>query len=126
MSLDVYLYAESEPEAQVCGECGRPLDDDADEGPLFEANITHNLNKMAQEAGIYYELWRPDEIGAIHAGDIIKPLEAGLDKLKSNPPRFEAFKPPNGWGSYKHFVPWVEAYLEACKENPRAFIRASR
>lgn len=29
----------------------------------YHANITHNLGKMAEAAGIYHALWRPDEIG---------------------------------------------------------------
>ena len=29
---------------------------------VFSANITHNLGKMADEAGIYKALWRPDEV----------------------------------------------------------------
>ena len=29
---------------------------------VYSANITHNLNTMADEAGIYKHLWRPDEI----------------------------------------------------------------
>lgn len=43
---------------------------------LYEANITHNLNKMAAEAGIYECLWRPDEHGITHARQIIDPDEA--------------------------------------------------
>jgi hypothetical protein len=31
---------------------------------VFDANITHNLNKMADAAGIYEACWRPEEIGA--------------------------------------------------------------
>lgn len=27
---------------------------------IFSANITHNLNAMAEAAGIYKHLWRPE------------------------------------------------------------------
>lgn len=114
MSLDVYLTGEA------CGHCGRG---DAD---LFSANITHNLNRMAEAAGIYEALWRPDESGMAKAADIIAPLRAGLALLKSDPPRFEAFNASNGWGLYEHFVPWVEQCLAACEANPGATIRVSR
>ena len=34
---------------------------------VFEANITHNLTKMAANAGVYYACWHPEEINATHA-----------------------------------------------------------
>ena len=57
---------------------------------------------------------------------LIEPLTKGLALLKSDPERFEAFNSPNGWGMYKHFVPFVERYLEACKEHPDADVGVSR
>ena len=44
---------------------------------IYWANITHNLNKMAGEAGIYEALWRPEEIGVKVAADLIPILEKG-------------------------------------------------
>src|SRR5882757_838227 len=73
---------------------------------VFEANITHSLNDMAGEAGIYECLWRPDEIGITKAAELIDPLRAGIALMKSDPPRFEKHNPTNGWGSYEVFVPW--------------------
>ena len=107
MSLDVYL------------EAVRPAE-------VYSGNITHNLGRMAAEAGIYQALWRPEEIGITKAEQLVEPLSAGLALLKSDPPRFEAFNSPNGWGLYKHFVPFVEQYLEACKANPDATVRVWR
>lgn len=93
---------------------------------VFSQNITHNLNKMAEEAGIYMHLWRPDELGLEKAGELIEPLSAGLNLLKSDPARFQAFNSPNGWGMYEHFVPFVEECLNACINYPDADIRISR
>ena len=93
---------------------------------VFETNITHNLGEMADAAGIYKACWRPEEIGARHAKDIIPMLEAGLAELKSKPDYYRQFDSPNGWGLYEDFVLWVEEYLEACKENPDAEIEVSR
>lgn len=107
MSLDVYL------------EVVRPV-------TVYDANITHNLNKMAEAAGIYKHLWRPDEIGVTKACELIEPLTAGLAKLKADPAHFEQFNAPNGWGMYRHFVQFVEEYLAACVENPDADVRVSR
>lgn len=96
------------------------------DGRVFSANITHNLNRMASEAGIYDCLWRPDEIGITKARELIDPLEKGLALLRSDPARFEAFNPSNGWGSYKGFVPWVERYLQACVLFPDAKVSVWR
>ncbi len=93
---------------------------------VFERNITHNLGCMASNAGIYNALWRPDESKFIKAKDIIGILEKGLKLLKDNPKKFEKYNSSNGWGLYKHFVPFVEAVLEACKEYPSALIEVSR
>lgn len=107
MSLDVYLLKM------------RPA-------TIYEANITHNLGKMAVAAGIYGHLWRPDENGITKAGQLIEPLRAGLALLESDPDRFEKFNSPNGWGMYAHFVPFVEKYLRACEDEPDADVRVSR
>lgn len=112
MSLDVYL-------TDTGYRTGKEIN-------VYWANITHNSNIMAKEAGIYKALWRPEEIDAKIANDIVPLLEEGLEKMKSDPEYYKQFNSPNGWGMYKHFVPFVEEYLEACKEYPRAIIRISR
>ena len=118
MSLDVYLTNKENP----CPTCGRGSNEEC----VYESNITHNLGRMAEEAGIYMHLWRPEEIGVTTAGQLIEPLRAGVALLKSDPPRFEKHNAKNGWGLYEHFVPWVEKYLRACEENPNATVTASR
>lgn len=115
MSLDVYL--------KTAPDLGG---DEPVEVTLFEANVTHNLGMMAAEAGVYKAIWRPEEIGARSAGDLIERLTIGLALLKSDPKRFAAHNPPNGWGTYTEFVPWVERYLEACRLMPLAEIEVSR
>lgn len=93
---------------------------------IYERNITHNLNKMADEAGIYMHLWRPDEIGITKACQLIEPLTAGLALLESDPARFTPFNSPNGWGMYPHLVEFVRDYLESCIANPDAAVEVSR
>jgi hypothetical protein len=93
---------------------------------IYSRNITHNLNKMAEEAGIYKHLWRPEELGITLAGDLVEPLRIGLEKLMKNPAMFEAMNPPNGWGNYHGLVEFVNDYYNACKENPEAVIEVSR
>ena len=65
---------------------------------LYDDNITHNLNKMADAAGIYKYLWKPEELGIEFAKDLIKPLTKGLKDLKSNPEKYKKYNSPNGWG----------------------------
>ena len=120
MSLDVYLIRKryfSYDEGKTYTE---------DDEQVYWANITHNFGKMAGEAGIYEALWRPEEIGKTKASEIVELLEKGLAALKARPEHFEKFNSPNGWGMYEHFVPFVEKYLEACKEYPDAIIEVSR
>ena len=93
---------------------------------VYSANITHNLNTMAGEAGIYEHLWRPDEIGITKAKELIEPLREGLHKLKIEPEKYKAFNPSNGWGSYEGLVRFVSNYLDACYENPEADVSVSR
>lgn len=93
---------------------------------LYTANITHNLNEMAEAAGIYMPLWRPDEIGITSAKQLIEPLRAGLAKLEADPETYEKYNSPNGWGMYEHFVPFVRNYLEACENSPDATVEADR
>lgn len=107
MSLDVYLMAVRETD-------------------VYHANITHNLARMAKEAGFYEAMWRPEEVGVQAAGHLVEPLRAGLALMRSDPERFKRFDAANGWGTYEQFVPWVEKYLAACEANPDARIEVSR
>ena len=93
---------------------------------VFSANITHNLGGMADRAGIYQCLWRPEENGITRAEQLIEPLTKGLALLKENPEYFKTFDAPNGWGVYKDFAPFVEKYLAACMEHPDAEITVDR
>lgn len=107
MSLDVYLS-------------------EVRETTIYDRNITHNLNKMADEAGIYKHLWRPEEIEITKAAQLIEPLREGLALLLSDPERFKKFDPENKWGDYDGLVDFVREYLAACEENPSASVRVSR
>lgn len=145
MSLDVYLLGKKKKMMVKCYACGHEHEEKA-RARLYGANITHNLGRMAEKAGIYEALWRPhrlrsdynirqadftaeDEFEAsvvIRAKEIIPYLEKGLADLKARPTYYEQFNSPNGWGLYKHFVPFVEGYLNACKQYPDAIVEVSR
>jgi hypothetical protein len=125
MSLDVYLEGPEFETACRCAECGHEHKRKTRE-EFYQSNITHNLNAMADAAGIYQYLWRPDEIGITMASELIEPLTAGLKELEARPEHFAQFNATNGWGLYKHFVPFVRQYLAACREHPNAFVHVSR
>lgn len=95
-------------------------------GIVYDANITHNLGVMAEKAGLYQYLWRPDEIDITLAGQLIEPLQTGLTLLESDRERFEKYNPSNGWGSYEGLVRFVKSYLEACKNFPEAQVEVSK
>lgn len=97
-----------------------------DDAEVFHANITHNLTKMAREAGIYEQLWRPDEIGITRAEQLITPLVIGLAELNTFPGKFIPLNPSNGWGSYEGLVKFVSDYLNACMKFPKANVRVGR
>lgn len=123
MSLNVCLYG---PEVEIpcqC-ECGHQHTRRRREC-YFDANITHNLNRMAGELGIYEACWRPEQIGATKAKDIIHILETGIKQLKSDPEHYGQFNANNGWGTVEQFLHWLEEYLKACKKYPEFIIRVS-
>ena len=113
MSLDIYLKVDTCPMCKCYTE-------------VYETNITHNLNKMADAAGIYGVLWHPEDNGIEQAKHLVEPLIKAISEMKANPDFFKRFDSPNGWGLYVNFLPWLERLLEACKDNPNATIEVSR
>lgn len=87
---------------------------------VYSRNITHNLGRMASEAGVYEACWRPEELGVTRAEQLIAPLEQGLALLRGDPARFKLLNPENGWGNYEGLVGFVEDYLSACRRWPHA------
>lgn len=100
-------------------------DKDEDEC-VFDYNITHNLGKMADLAGVYKALWRPEEIDVTHAFQLISLLEQGLKFLIENEIECQKVAPSNGWGTYPGLVRFVTEYLDACQKYPQAVISVSR
>ena len=125
MSLDIYLRGESKKVECYCHCCNNKHERE-DRELYYANNITHNLGEMAEEAGIYKLLWRPEEIGIFKAQQLITPLRDGLNLLQSNPKKFKQFNPKNGWGNYDNFISFVEEYLKVCEKFPNANIKVSR
>ena len=92
---------------------------------VFDANITHNLGRMAEEAGIYDHLWHPARVGVTKAEQLIDPLQKALTAMYADPARFKAFDAGNGWGTYEQFLPWLQRLQTACMEHPDAEVGVS-
>jgi len=121
MSLDLY-FLEPEKVSKTCIHCDSVYETEEE---IENFNITHNLSKMAKEAGIYDCLWHPVSNGFIFAHQLVLPLEKGLVKLKENPSKYKIFSADNGWGTYEQFLPWIEKVLNFCKEYPNSIIKSS-
>jgi len=128
MSLDVwledYVPAEAYTPNPETGEMERVKIWNKEE--VFSYNITHNLGKMAREAGVYTALWRPEEENLNKAKDLVPFLEAGLAELKRDPAYYRQFNPENGWGCFEDLCSCVVLYLEACQKYSNANIRTCR
>lgn len=93
---------------------------------VFEGNLTHNLNRMAEEAGLYYAIWRPCEVGANRAFDIAPSLIDGLRFMKRNRDFLVRFNHENGYGCFDDLERFVESYLVSCLVWPDAKISVHR
>lgn len=140
MSLDISLYRNY----HVSYDGGVTLEEKQED--VYSGNITHNLGKMAEEAGLYKALWRPYQLkegynipeddyeaeykyeveNPVRAHEIIPIIEKGLEDMIARPAHYKTFDSPNGWGLYKNFVPFIENYLEALKKYPESFIECDR
>jgi len=94
--------------------------------PFFEGGVTHNLSEMARSCGLYEALWKPKDIGAFHAGDLIDPLTKGLDELGANPDIYSEYNPSNGWGDYHMLLSFALKARAACVRYPLALIDVGR
>ena len=89
---------------------------------VFTANDGGEFYWISEWAGIYEVLWEPEESGVERAVQLIEPLKNALTRLRSNPEKFRSMNVlfPGRWDTYCEFVPWVEAYLQACEKWPQA------
>jgi hypothetical protein len=46
--------------------------------------------------------------------------------MTEDPDYYKQFDSPNGWGTYKDFLPWLIKLHHNLKLNPNSFIEASR
>lgn len=97
-----------------------------EESFLFDAVITHNLNKMANEVGLYQPIWYPERNQIDRADQLVALLELGISKLEDDPTHYSQFNAMNGWGTYDDLLSWLQTLLEQCKAHPNATIEVHR
>ena len=95
---------------------------------VYDANITHNLNKMASAVSefFYKAIWRPEEMDMKYAQDVVYELRKGVAVLACAPSHLKKLNPENGWGDYEGLLLFVVRYIEACEQHPTALIEVSR
>lgn len=125
MSLDITLYANVPATDVVCRRCGSD-ECDKQNVEVFEWNITHNLTVMADAAGAYKAVWRPEENGFASAGQVAPILREAIKQMERDPAKFQKHNPENGWGTYDGLLKFFRNYLEACERYPEATIHACR
>lgn len=109
----------------------------------WHANITHNMGEMAghvpveykigdesYKATLYEMVWRPDEVGdgvsCCNTTVMEQALRIGIAYMVLHRDELERFNPENGWGSYKSFLSWLEAYWDTCRRHPDCKIEVDR
>ena len=117
MSLDVYIKNKKKEEDRE-----------------WVANITHNMNKMAQrifvsenKETLYDYVWRPEELyREIYTNEMKNVLTKGICIMVSKRKSLLRYEPKNGWGSYDSFLKFLIEYKKACEDHPDYIIEASR
>ena len=89
MSADVWIVRDR------CNACGRGGDTDE------SLNITYNLTGMLTAAGFHGWQWC---IGKT-AREVGTHMLAVLDGMNTDPEKWRAMNPPNGWGDYDQCLP---------------------
>ncbi len=78
-------------------------------------NYTYNTSPMLYDVGIDWK-----ELTGKPLSEVVPILQAGLEKLKANPEKYEAMNPENGWGSYEGLVAKLTQIIEEYKQYPKA------
>lgn len=85
-----------------------------------EFNYTHNTNPMIREAG--FAEW-PD-VDGMNVGAFCERLHDAIGVMRSDPVRFRAMNPKNGWGDYDRLLTVLDRMLDEFQPYPSARIWA--
>lgn len=114
MSYDIWL----EKPQPGCPECGRP---DAIATITDGWNYTSNCGPMWRAAGA--------DLAEFHdkpAGQCVLPLHIAIHAMQSDPAKYRAMDPPNGWGSYDTLLPALKELIAQFETHPDAIVKVSR
>ena len=87
---------------------------------VWSRNITSNLSRMWNEAGVPLHEW-----DGLEAGTCWPNLDTALTFMQSKPEAFKELNPPNGWGDYDGCVDFLLELRNVCKQHPRCTLRVS-
>ena len=97
-----------------------------DSGDGLESwNITYNLSPMLREAGWVWpdgRVWSNEYLDGAKAMDIGEKAMYVLRNLESDPEKYEAMNPSNGWGTYEALLEVWRDFVESIREHPEATI----
>lgn len=98
-----------DPEKSCCYEDDRP------------GSITYNLSPMFTDVlnGVYL-----GKFAGAPCVEAAGPLASAAERLRSEPDKYRAMNPENGWGTYEGAVKYLETFAQVCAEHPEAKIGA--
>lgn len=96
-----------------------PVVVESDDDECYWANITHNLSRMANEAGLYYALWRPGQLKDPEKSALIEAQEEA-GNYSGEGGAYEIAKTlPTVYA--RDLIPSMESGLAALKADPARF-----
>lgn len=90
----------------------------------YDGNITHNVQRMMNEAFLNKGYW-VDQLTGKTGAEVLPLLTAALHRMAENPRYFEMYDSPNGWGTWRDCLPFLAKLREGCYLNPDAIIETS-
>lgn len=85
-------------------------------------NYTYNVSSMYYDEDVFGESGIA-KLDGMSGKEAISVITKALNGLHSDPNKFRAMNPENGWGSYKGALKVVCELLDWCIDEPNATIR---
>ena len=91
---------------------------------VYEGSISSFFTEMAGAAGVYRQVWRPEELGIEKASQLIEPLRAGIYRMEDSQKKFRSLNGTEKWETSDRFRQFLSEYLRACEQHPDADVYA--
>lgn len=79
------------------------------------SNYTSNVAAMFAEADFYIR-----DLHGMACADAAAVLRDAIARLESDPDRFRALNPENGWGRYETAIEFLRGFERLCGAHPKA------